>query len=142
MPELKPIREILRRTDMMLEIHGKQTGYSYAYERMAGVSGNAHVTRARALGWEFVKGDDPENSGQRDETGRCVVGDVILMRIKTETLTEIETEVQNIVTEKRGTDITNSTIAQQLSEELSRKLGRQTNVSFSYTDPKELANRR
>lgn len=143
MPDpFEPIREIRRRSDMLTEVTNKQAGYEYRFERITGASGNSHVTRARAVGFEIVKGDDPENAETRDANGYCVIGDVVLLRIKKDRMNEIEDEMRSEVSMKRGSDQREDTLAKQLSEELSRKLGKQTNVVFSYQDPKDLANRR
>jgi hypothetical protein len=143
MPELKPEREILRQADLLLHVINPQPGYIYAAERMGGASGNTHLTRAQIAGYELVRGDDPENPSQRDASGFCVIGDVALMRIKEDTHKEIQKDNEAILARKRGVDrSSDGNLAQQLSDELSRRFGKQMNVVFSYQDPKELSQRR
>lgn len=135
-----PIREILRNQSMLFHVENANPDKIYAYEHFGGASGNTHIFRAKAVGYQVVGGDDPENPGMRNADGHCVVGDTILMSIDKERAEEIYKEVRRMSHDRLGDD-KNEQMLENINEALSRELGRQVKVSFTYKDPSELQNR-
>lgn len=135
-----PIREILRNQSMLFHVDDAQEGYVYAYEQFGGASGNTHINRAKAVGYEVVRGEMPENADNRDAQGMCVIGDTILMRIPRARAEEVYKEVRQMSHDRLGGD-KNEQMLEGINEALSRELGRQVKVSFTYKDPSELQNR-
>lgn len=70
----------MRNYNQIFDPSSPQMGYDYA-RVFAGANGY-EVTEAKLLGWEVVRGDDPEDEDHKAVDGTRQFGDTVLMRIK------------------------------------------------------------
>ena len=113
--------------------------FEYQWEYI-GANG-IYVWQSKSLGWQIVGGAEPENPGMRDASGRCVMGDVVLMRMPKERYERLQLARQALVREQRG-DKTREQIQEEIDDKVSRLVGHKVNVSFKFDDRRELAQKR
>ena len=113
--------------------------FEYQWEHI-GANG-IYVWQSKSLGWQIVGGSEPENPGMRDASGRCVMGDVVLMRMPKERYDKLQLARQALVREQKG-DKTREQIQEEIDEKVSRLVGHKINVSFKFDDRRELSGKR
>ena len=134
-------REILRhfRVGSLPEEGFDHTKYAYHYEHV-GANGT-FIWQSKMLGWDTVRGDMPENPDMRDASGRCIVGDVVLMRMPKARFAQIEREGIELRREREGVQ-TKEQVQADIDDKMSKLLGHKVKTAFEFHDPKELNSRR
>ncbi len=137
----KPQREILRhfRQRHLPEQNFDHTKYKYHYEHL-GANGS-FVYGAQTLGYEVVRGDMPENPDLRDATGRCVLGDVVLMRMPLDVWDQLNQETEIERSRIRG-DKSKQELIEEVNDRASALLGQRVNIMFEFRDRDELKTRK
>lgn len=90
--KLKPDPDIRRHLDPQpgigVQVTNPQVGFTYCWVNPWG--GGRYIAKKQYQGWSIVSGDDPESVEHKDVSGHRKVGDVILMRIRTERKEELD----------------------------------------------------
>lgn len=67
-----------------------------------GKFGGIHVFKKKAQGWEMCRYDNPEQWGVRSPEGYCVIGDVVLMRVRKDIYLKLHRRGQQIADLRRS----------------------------------------
>jgi hypothetical protein len=100
----KPDNEILQHLKYgNYPVQNKDELYTYCWVNrdIHGKYGGVHVMRKRVQGWQLCRYGAPEIAGVKNVDGTCIVGDVVLMKIRRDLYFKIHRQSQQEVTRRR-----------------------------------------
>ena len=137
MPTIEEDREILRKFSHYTAPREGFDESKYAYcAEYTGCSG-VFVWKAKALGWEIISGEMPENPSLRDVNGHSTMGDVVFMRMPRQRYEELE-RVRAASARIARNEGDEELKRKQIDEAISKVVGQNIELSFQFKDRNEL----